>query len=269
MADLSLEYSSHNLQWSCTVRPFPLAACLFAVAPPAMAAEVQPPTIAVIGSGRVERLADYALLNFNLRGEGATAPEAVRALAAVQAKVDASLPRLPGKPTTETRSFTLQIREVRGKGCENRGYPPMTAGDCAVVGVIATQGFQLRVTPAAKAGDAASLVAQIGGFDVNAVGGGVSDEKALEDAAMRDAVADAKRQAELLAAASGVKLGPIIRVQDNQANSVVVTGYANNAPPPPAPPLPVPPVSLASPLNYTPQPITRTARVMVTYGIEP
>ncbi|WP_299014814.1 hypothetical protein [uncultured Caulobacter sp.] len=51
----------------------------------------------------------------------------------------------------------------------------------------------------------------------------------------------------------------------------VVTAYANSvpAPPPPPPPLPVPPVQLSSPLNYTPQPIVRTARVMVTYGLEP
>lgn len=114
-------------------------------------------------------------------------------------------------------------------------------------------------------------MAQIGGFDLNASGGGVADENALEDAALRDAVTDAKRQAELLAVASGVKLGAIIRVQDNQANAVV-TAYANNAPPPPPPPPPpqgTPVVQLASPLAYAPQPIVRTARVLVTYGVEP
>ena len=250
------------------MRHLALVPCLLAFASAALAAEVPPPTIAVIGSGRAERPADYALLNFTLRGEGATSPEAVKALAGVQARVEASLPKLPGKPATEARSTNLQIREVRGKGCENRGYgnPQLTSGDCAVVGFVATQTFQLRVTPATKAGDAASLVVQIGGFDLNASGGGVSDEHALEDAAMRDAVADAKRQAELLAVASGVKLGPIIRVQDSQAMPIVVTGSAVNAPPPP---LPMPPVQLASPLAYAPQPISRTARVMVTYGLEP
>lgn len=252
------------------MRLFTFAACLVALATPALAAEVQPPTIAVIGVGRAERLADYAFLNFTMRGEGTTAPQAVKALTDVQAKIDASLPKLPGKPTTEMRSTSLLIREVRAKGCENRGYPVPTSGDCAVVGAIATQSFQVRVTPASRAGDAASLVAQIGGVDVNVAGGGVSDENALDDAAMRDAVADARRQAQLLAAASGVKLGPVIRVQDSQAMPVV-TAYANSvpAPPPPPPPLPVPPVQLSSPLNYTPQPIVRTARVMVTYGLEP
>lgn len=245
------------------------AACLIVAATPVLAAEVQPPTIAVIGSGRAERLADYAQLNFTMRGEGATAPQAVKALADAQAKLDVSLPKLPGKPTAEIRSSALQIREVRAKGCENRGYPLPTSGDCAVIGMIATQGFQVRVTPATRAGDAASLVAQIGGVDVNVSGGGVIDENALEDAAMRDAVADAKRQAELLAAASGVKLGPIIRVQDSQASQVFAYGSNVAAPPPPAPPLPIPPVQLASPLNYTPQPILRTARLMVTYGVEP
>ncbi|WP_304274284.1 SIMPL domain-containing protein [Caulobacter segnis] len=249
------------------MRKIALTACLLSVVTPALAAEVQPPTIAVIGSGRAERLADYALLNFTLRGEGVTAPQAVKALADAQARLDASLPKLPGKPAAETRSATLQIREVRAKGCENRGYPLPTAGDCAVVGMIATQGFQVRISPATRAGDAASLVAQIGGADVNVSNGGVNDEKALEDAAMRDAVADARHQAELLAAASSVKLGPVIRVQDGQTNQIVVTASSFAAPPPPPPP--IPPVQLSSPLNYTPQPVVRTARVMVTYGLEP
>lgn len=250
------------------MRRFALAACLAALAAPALAAEVQPPTIAVVGNGRAERLADYALLNFTLRGEGATAPQAVKALADAQAKLDVSLPKLLGKPSAETRSATLQIREVRAKGCENRSYPLPTAGDCAVVGIIATQGFQVRIAPATRAGDAASLVAQIGGADVNVANGGVNDEKALNDAAMREAVADAKRQAELLAAAAGVKLGSLIRVQDGQANPIVVSASSFAAPPPPPPP-PIPPVQLSSPLNYAPQPIVRTARVMVTYGIGP
>jgi uncharacterized protein YggE len=158
---------------------------------------------------------------------------------------------------------------VRAKGCENRGYPQLTTGDCTIVGTIATQGFQVRITPANRAGDAASLVAQIGGVEVNASGGGVTNEETLEDAAMRDAIADAKRQAEVIAAASGVKLGPIVRVQDNQATAVMA--YASNvpAPPPPPPPLGIPPVELASRLNYAPQPIVRTTRVLVTYGLEP
>lgn len=257
------------------MRRFAGTACLMALATPALAApalaaEVQPPTIAVIGSGRAERPADYALLNFTMRGEGATAPQAVKALSDAQAKLYASLPKLPGKPEAEIRSSTLLIRELRAKGCENRGYPLPASGDCAVVGIIATQGFQVRVTPATRAGDAASLIAQIGGVDVNVGGGGVSDESALEDAAMRDAVADAKRQAQLLAAASGVKLGAVSRVQDSQTAAVMA--YANNGappPPPPPPPLPVPPVQLNAPLNYTPQPVVRTARVMMTFELEP
>ncbi|MBO9543028.1 SIMPL domain-containing protein [Caulobacter sp.] len=246
-----------------------LAISLLAVAAPALAAEAPAPTINVVGSGRAERLADYAFLNFTLRGEGAASPEAVKALALAQARLEASLPKLPGKPTTETRSFNLQIREVRAKGCENRGYPQMTSGDCTIVGSIATQGFQLRITPASRAGDAASLIAQLGGADVNASGGGVTDDKALNEAAMRDAIADAKRQAQLIAAASGVKLGPIVRVQDSQEMPIGAFSYGAPPPPPPPPPLPVSAVQLTSPLNYAPQPIVRTARVMVTYGLEP
>jgi uncharacterized protein YggE len=64
-----------------------LLACLFSAASPAGQTTEQPtpsntpsPMITVIGNGRAETPADFAWLNFNLRGEGPTSPEAVAAL---------------------------------------------------------------------------------------------------------------------------------------------------------------------------------------------
>lgn len=256
-----------------------LLACLFSAASSfAVAQTLEQPTpapmVTVIGNGRAEAPADFAWLNFNLRGEGATSPEAVTALTTSRGKLEASLKALPGKPTLEVRGGTLSIREVRPKSCViNYAAPNLSTGECAVIGSVATVGLQVKVTPAKQVGDVASLAAQLGGADVNLNGGGLADDQALEDKAMREAVADAQRQARLIAESSGRHLGPILRIQDSQAN--VVNGF----PPPPPPPPPVAyaareefafsAAKLAAPLAMTPPPIMRNARVTVTYSLLP
>lgn len=255
-----------------------LLACLFsAVSSFALAQAPEQPTpapmVTVIGDGRAEAPADFAWLTFNLRGEGASAPDAVTALTASRGKLEASLKALPGKPTLEVRGGTLSIREVRPKSCViNYAAPNLSTGECAVIGSVATVGLQVKVTPAKQVGDVASLAAQLGGADVNLNGGGLADDQALQDKAMREAIADAQRQARLIAESSGRHLGPILRIQDSQAN--VVNGF------PPAPPPPPPAYEareefafaaarLAAPLAMTPPPIARNARVTVTYSLLP
>ena len=253
-----------------------LLACLLAAASSAafaQAAEQPPPMITVIGNGRAEAPADFAWLNFNLRGEGATSPEAVAALTNSRGKLEASLKALPGKPALEVRGGTLSIREVRPKAClVNYAGPNLSTGECAVIGSVALVGFQVKVTPAKQVGDVASLAAQLGAADVNVNNGGLGEDQSLEDKAMREAIADAQRQARLIAESSGRHLGPILRIQDSQANAI-----NNLAPPPPPPPPPYEAqdiaafsaVRLAAPLAMTPPPIVRNARITVTYSLLP
>jgi uncharacterized protein YggE len=169
------------------MRVLPLA-CLFSVmssitlAQTAESPTAPPsPMITVIGAGRAEEPADFAWLNFTLRGEGATSPEAVSALAKARGKLEVSLKALPGKPGLDVRSGTLSIREVRPKSCTNNyGGPALSTGECAVIGSIAVVGFQVKVNPAKQVGDVASLAAQLGASDVSVNNGGLVDDRSLE-----------------------------------------------------------------------------------------
>ncbi|WP_029916130.1 SIMPL domain-containing protein [Caulobacter sp. UNC358MFTsu5.1] len=248
-------------------------ACVPASAVLAQTPEPTGPTVTVIGNGRAEAPADYAWLSFNLRGEGPSSPDAVSALSTTRGKLEASLAALASKPTLDVRSSTLSIREVRPKACNATSYgaPSLSTGECAVIGSVATVGFQVKVTPAKQVGDVASLAAQLGGSDINVSNGGLIDDQPLEDKAMRSAIADAKRQAQLIAESSGGKLGPLVRIQDSQAVNIGAFG----APPPPPPPPParaeivVTASKLAAPLTMAPPPITRTARVTAVYSLLP
>lgn len=252
-----------------------LLACLISAASSAafaQASDQPPPMITVIGNGRAEAPADYAWLNFSLRGEGATSPDAVAALTAARGKLEASLKTLPGKPTLDVRGGSLSIREVRPKACMvNYAAPSLSTGECAVIGSVAVVGFQVKVTPAKQVGDVASLAAQLGAADVNLNNGGLAEDQSLEDRALREAIADSQRQARLIAESSGRHLGPILRIQDSQANAI-----NNIAPPPPPAPLyeaqdiaAFSAVKLAAPLAMTPPPIVRNARITVTYSLLP
>lgn len=255
-----------------------LLACLFSAASSlALAQTPESPTpapmVMVIGNGRAEAPVDFAWLNFNLRGEGATSPEAITALTTSRGKLEASLKALPGKPTLDVRGGTLSIREVRPKACVvNYAAPSLSTGECAVIGSVATVGLQVKVTPAKQVGDVASLAAQLGAADVSLNSGGLADDQALEDEAMREAIADAQRQARLIAESSGRRLGPILRIQDSQANAI------NSFPAPPPPPPPqyeareetaFSAAKLVAPLAMTPPPIVRNARITVTYSLLP
>ncbi len=254
------------------MRPMLLAAVLTITPSALLAQTVEPaaPTLTVVGNGRVEAPADFAWLSFSLRGEGPTSPEAVTALSANRGKLEASLAALSGKPTLDVRSGTLSIREVRPKACvTNYAAPNLSTGECAVIGSVAVVGFQVKVTPAKQVGDVASLAAQLGAADVGVNNGGLTENQTLEDKAMREAIADARRQAQLIAEASGSKLGPILRIQDSQANAI--SNFAP-APPPPPPSLAREEFAfsasrLVAPLTMTPPPIMRTARVSVTYSL--
>jgi uncharacterized protein YggE len=263
------------------MRPVPLACLFSAVSSLALAQTAEPPAtlappspmITVIGNGRAEAPADFAWLNFNLRGEGPTSPEAVSALTSSRGKLEASLKALPGKPALEVRAGTLSIREVRPKACmPNYAAPNLSTGECAVIGSVAQVGFQVKVTPAKQVGDVASLAAQLGAADVNVSSGGLGEDQSLEDKAMREAIADAQRQARLIAESSGRHLGPILRIQDSQANAI--GGFPS--PPPPPPPqyearevVAYSAAKLAAPLAMTPPPIVRSARITVTYSLLP
>ncbi|HZV84580.1 MAG TPA: SIMPL domain-containing protein [Brevundimonas sp.] len=94
--------------------------------------------------------------------------------------------------------------------------------------------FQFKGSPAASAGDAVSLAAEMGARNVSTTGADVEDETALRAEASRLAFADARMQADTLAQASGRRIIRVLRVQDanarltditsGEAGEIVVTG---------------------------------------------
>jgi uncharacterized protein YggE len=221
------------------------------------------PVIVVLGEGDASKPAEYADLRFGYRGEGKTQVEALQALKAQKDRVEAGLTSLAGATGIKIQPSQLKVATVWSKGCagdEDRD-PSTTRPGCAVEGYVATVSVSVDVSPAEVAGNAASLASQLGAVDVEVADGGVRSPAALEQAAAKAALADAQSKAEAIAAASGVRLGPILRVQDQRAGQlpggayqeVVVTGSRIMQP--------------AVRLDFSPPPVSREAQLTVTYSI--
>ncbi len=73
--------------------------------------------------------------------------------------------------------------------------------------------LRISGSPATVAGDAASLLSEIGAFEVSVTGFEVSDMSKHKSDATASALADAKAKAKRIADAMGVELGEPYRVQ--------------------------------------------------------
>ncbi len=234
------------------------------------------PLVTAQGAGEVTRTPDWVRIGFSVRGEGATPVDALASLARQRDVVVASLRALKGIGALEISDSALSTQEVRSPACSPQqpylAQQRLSTGDCAVVGAITTIEVDVKVRPATRAGDVASLAAQLGGKSVGLRGSGFDHESDVQAEAAQRAVAEARRQAELIARAAGGRLGELLRVQDGAAVGypLVVSGSAV-APPPmglPAPPAPPPPpVAQSVTLGFTPQPLTRISRVTLIFAL--
>ncbi|MGZ8363368.1 MAG: SIMPL domain-containing protein [Caulobacteraceae bacterium] len=174
--------------------------------------------IVVIGRGEAEQKAEFATITFDYRGEGKSETDALAAMTARRAKIEEALLGLEGVKSADVNSSNLSVSAVRGEDCDAEKYEEkglLDAGKCSIVGHIATMKGSAKIAPAEVIGNAASIAAQFGAYDVRVSDGGLIDATSLDNAALADAFKDAQRQAQVAAAAANLRLGPVVRIQDS------------------------------------------------------
>jgi uncharacterized protein YggE len=250
---------------SCAAAVAVLILPALALTTPALAQDRAPdrPSITVIGEGRVETPPDSFRIIAALEGRGADQVSAVRALAAVQTRV-ADVEKLEGLRTARLTTGTPNITPTFDPQCDHADQ--RDADDCPIVGYVARMGLTLEAGPVDRAGDALSLASERGSHNARVESFYLADDGPKSLAAQRAAFADARRQADTLAAASNQRIVRVLRLQDTQAGNyrgapvpgaqleeVVVTGAR---------------VRPAVRLDVAPPPIRTEARVLVTFEIE-
>lgn len=217
-------------------------------------------TIVVTGEGTAEGRPDFFTVDAGVQGRGATQTAALREVSEAQARLLELWPRLEGLTTAVATTGNISIEPRRDPECESNARRD---DSCPVLDYVAYSAIGLSGSPAERAGDAVSLASDLGATSARLAEYEISDRQALREQANRAAFEDARRQADLLASASGRRLGRLVRIQDPSAarydgetfqiEEVVVTGGRVQ-----------PAVSIAA----APEPIRVSARITVVFEIE-
>jgi len=251
-----------------------LAAAAFTVAI-AASAQAQPleqasPSIVVRTEASVEAPAEWVGLSWRVRGEGRSAVDAMKAMNVTHERVKSGLAALPGMTRLTAETSDLSVSEVRGDKCGDDGGDEsrLSTGACAVVGYLAEIRVDAVIAPAARVGDAASLANELGARTVQIRSGGIDHPEQLADRAAKAALDKAHHEAQVLAAASGGRLGRVIRIQDARfaEERIQLEGTTRvedllNA-------LPQAMVNPSAPVKLTPPPVVRRADFVVVYALD-
>ena len=181
------------------------------------------PTIVVSGTGKVSAVPDVAEINVGVQTQAVTAREALSANnKAMAALVDAL--KQQGIADKDVQTTRIQVnpqytqpRQQPGGGVAQDFVPRIAAYQ--VINSV-----QVTAREIARLGSVLDAVVQAGGNQMNGISFRVDQPEALLDEARRDAMADAKRKAELFASSAGVSVGPPRSIQESGAS-----------PPPPRP----------------------------------
>lgn len=190
-----------------------LAASIGLAASPAPAQEAAAPAgrISVVGHAEIEREPDFARVHVSVTNRAATVAEALEAnRAATEAALAAVETR--GIDRDDVRTINFQVfetpQEFGRDGEPRRDLPPYTA----------THALQIVLRDVTAVGAFAGEILALDAMTFQAIAWGLERSEEAEEEAMRLAVADARRQAEVLAEAAGVTLGAIRRIGDGMVD---------------------------------------------------
>ncbi|MEA2920567.1 MAG: uncharacterized protein QOF07_530 [Bradyrhizobium sp.] len=181
-----------------------IAAALLAV--PARAQIAAPAMIAVTGEATISAAPDLAQIDGGVTSEARTAREASDANNAAMGKVLAAL-QGAGIDEKDYRTSRLTLQPESAPNRNGASIP-------TIVGYRASNRVTVRLRDVAKLAGVIDAMVTAGANDIGGIGFKVSNASKLLDDAREQAVADARRKAEIYARAAGVTLGAPLSIAE-------------------------------------------------------
>lgn len=192
---------------------FALAACLASVVPAAAEEARVPPSVTVIGEGGVSAAPDLAIVSSGVVTQAPTAAAALKANAAAMTKVLAAVKQAGiEERDVATSGIGVQPQYDYGADSSNPRSPRL-------VGYEVRNVVTIRSRAVDHAGDLVDSLVQAGSNQIEGFSFDVSDRNRKLDQARREAMADARRKAELYAAAAGAKLGAPLSIEEETSGN--------------------------------------------------
>jgi len=166
----------------------------------AMAQDRAPPTMNITGRATLEAPPDFASVSIGVTNKAQTTAAAIDATSAAAGKIAAS-----------ARSFGIAPRDIQTSYVSlQQSFRNVRAPDGTVEqkpdGYTASNSVVVRVRDLPKLGEFLRNVVDGGANQIGGVSFELADPRKLEGEALAAAVKDARRQAEIIAEAAGVKI---------------------------------------------------------------
>jgi uncharacterized protein YggE len=196
-------------QWRINRAPLSLAAVLASglLVAPALAQVAPVATVSVSGEAQVSAPPDLAQIDAGVSTEAKTAREASEANNAAMGKV---LLALKGTGIEE-KDFQTSRLSLQPQ------YAPNRTGPNAVVGYRAANRVTIKLRDVTKVASTIDLLVAAGANELGGINFMVSTASKLLDDAREQAIADARRKAEIYARAAGVTLGSPVSISEEGA----------------------------------------------------
>jgi uncharacterized protein len=179
---------------------------------PASAETALPAAITVTGEATVSVAPDLAQIDGGVTSEAKTAREASDANNAAMGKV---LLALKGAGIDE-KDFQTSRLSLQPQSAPN---PPNRPGPLAIVSYRASNRVTVRLRDVSKLASLIDTMVGAGANDIGGISFVVSNASRLLDEAREQAVADARRKAEIYAKAAGVTLGTPLNISEEASPS--------------------------------------------------
>jgi uncharacterized protein len=181
---------------------------------PALAQSVPPPAISVTGEASVSVPPDLAQIDGGVASDGKTAREASDTNNAAMGKVLLAL-KGAGIEEKDYQTSRLSLQPQ---------YAPNRSGPSAIVGYRASNRVVIRVREVTKVANVIDVLVAAGANEVGGINFMVSQASKLLDDAREQAIADARRKADIYAKAAGVTLGGPLSISEEGSSAPVYRG---------------------------------------------
>lgn len=185
------------------------SAMLGALALPAAADPASPPVLTVTGDGSASAAPDIAVVSLGVVSEAPTAQDALSSNAKdMNAVVDTiTATGIDKKDVATSGLFVEPVYSDPSKDPQ---------GQSKITGYRVSNQLTVRIRDIGQSGTLLDKVISAGANRVNGISFELGKSGALRDAAIKAAIAEARRRAELMAQAAGVKLGAIQSITANE-----------------------------------------------------
>lgn len=174
-------------------------------------------TITVSGEGKVSAAPDLADINVGVVTQAATAKDALAANTEAMTKIQAVL-KERGVAAKDIQTTNINVQPQYSQPPRRPQGNPAASQEPFVPKIVAYQVIntvQITARDLDKLGSILDAVVQSGANQMNGISFRIEEPEKLLDGARKQAMANAKHKAELLAGESGVVVGPPITIQES------------------------------------------------------